>query len=497
MSKQVPQKKSINTTVIHSVIVVEIMILFRFLPISLPEVTPVGIEIIGIFIGTLYLWTTVDPLWSSLMSVAMIGLSSYKPMSALLVEFMGNVTIIQMLFLMLLAGALVTNKITMYIGRFFLTRKITNGRPWMFTMMICIGCFLMAAFVSPFAPIFLFWPVLYDIFEEVGYKQGEKYPKIALILVVIATLIGFPVAPYMNNGLALIGNFKTISEAATGTAIIINDGAYLFTTLFMGILLIIAVILFSKFVFRPDVGKLKSLNVEMLKKNPLPPLNAQQKVVSWGFIILIIAMLLPSVLPKTIPGMAFLAENTPGLGVLVAAALAAIQIDGKPALNITGVFAKDFSWSTFFLCSAAILIGGVMTNESTGITAFLNLTLSPLFNGMSPMVFTVVILIVAVLLTNLCNSLVIGMILQPVILTYCMSTGANAVPIVMIMIFFVLLSAAITPAASPFAAILHGNKEWVPSGDVYKYTLTYVGLELVLVLIIGIPVTNFLAAVMK
>ena len=301
----------------------------------------------------------------------------------------------------------------------------------------------------------------------------------------------------MNNGLALIGNFKTISEAATGTAIIINDGAYLFTTLFMGILLIIAVILFSKFVFRPDVGKLKSLNVEMLKKNPLPPLNAQQKVVSWGFIILIIAMLLPSVLPKTIPGMAFLAENTPGLGVLVAAALAAIQIDGKPALNITGVFAKDFSWSTFFLCSAAILIGGVMTNESTGITAFLNLTLSPLFNGMSPMVFTVVILIVAVLLTNLCNSLVIGMILQPVILTYCMSTGANAVPIVMIMIFFVLLSAAITPAASPFAAILHGNKEWVPSGDVYKYTLTYVGLELVLVLIIGIPVTNFLAAVMK
>lgn len=67
----------------------------------------------------------------------------------------------------------------------------------------------------------------------------------------------------------------------------------------------------------------------------------------------------------------------------------------------------------------------------------------------------------------------------------------------MIMIFFVLLSAAITPAASPFAAILHGNKEWVPSGDVYKYTLTYVGLELLLVLIIGIPVTNFLAAVIK
>ena len=98
----------------------------------------------------------------------------------------------------------------------------------------------------------------------------------------------------------------------------------------------------------------------------------------------------------------------------------------------------------------------------------------------------------AVLLTNMCNSLVIGMILQPVVVTYCAQAGADPRPIVPLLILFVLLSAAITPAASPFAAILHSNKEWVPTKYVYKYTLCYVALEFILVLLVGLPLTNIL-----
>ena len=43
---------TISSKAIHSIVGVAIMFLFRYLPISLPEVTPVGMEIIGIFIGT-------------------------------------------------------------------------------------------------------------------------------------------------------------------------------------------------------------------------------------------------------------------------------------------------------------------------------------------------------------------------------------------------------------------------------------------------------------
>ena len=161
-------------------------------------------------------------------------------------------------------------------------------------------------------------------------------------------------------------------------------------------------------------------------------------------------------------------------------------------MDIPKVVASNLSWGAYFIIVAAILLGGVLTNESTGVTAFLNHVLSPIFQGMSAVVFIVLLLAMAMVLTNVCNSLVIGMILQPVIVAYCTQTGANPRPIVTLLILFVLLSAAITPAASPFAAILHSNKEWVPTKYVYQYTIPYVLMELAITLLVGIPLTSIL-----
>ncbi len=82
------------------------------------------------------------------------------------------------------------------------------------------------------------------------------------------------------------------------------------------------------------------------------------------------------------------------------------------------------------------------------------------------------------------------MLLQPVIATYCAHTGVNSAPLVSIMSMFVLSCAIATPAASPFAAMMFGNKEWLHAKDIYKYNTMIVVLELVLVLLIGLPLAN-------
>ena len=51
------------------------MLLFPILPIQLPCITPIGMKILGIFIGTLYLWTTSDPTTSSILAIFMVGIS--------------------------------------------------------------------------------------------------------------------------------------------------------------------------------------------------------------------------------------------------------------------------------------------------------------------------------------------------------------------------------------------------------------------------------------
>ena len=337
------ERKREKMFLIHSLIGVGIMVFFRFLPLNVPEVSSIGMEVLGIFIGPLFLWTFVDPLWGSLMSIAMVGLSNYMPMAGLLKEAFGAPVVAQVFFLLIMAGGLVYYKITLYIGRFFLTRKFTNGKPWLLMFVICIGCYFLGGFISPFTAIFLFWPVLYDVFEEVGYKKGDALPRVMLTLVVVASLIGFPMAPFAQNGLALLTNFTNITANLPGGPIVVNNAAYMGVAIILGLIMIVANILFAKFVIRPDVTKLKNYDVEMLNKNPLPPMEPRQKIIGASFVILILGMLLPSLFPS-LPGMAFLSSNSLGLALFMVAALAAIRLNGKSVLEIPQVMATNFNW---------------------------------------------------------------------------------------------------------------------------------------------------------
>ena len=483
--------KQERTTLIHSLIGVIIMIFFRFLPISLPEVTDVGMEVLGIFLGTLYLWTFVDPLWGSLLSIAMLGFSSYSNMSATLSSAFGSPVVAQVFYMMIMSGGLAYYKITAYIGRFFLTRKFTNGKPWLLMGVIGVGCYFIAGFINAFTPIFVMWPVLYGIFDEVGYKKGDAFPRVAITLVVIASLLGFPMAPFAQNGLALLSNFTSITANMPGGPVVVNNGAYMAIAIIMGMISLLAIILFFKFVVRPDAEKLKGYNIENMNRNPLPPMNLSQKIYCVGFVVLILGLMIPSLFPN-LPGLGFLSTCGYGLALFVVAVLAALRLKGEPVLDIPKVMSTNMSWGAYFIIVAAILLGNVLTSDSTGVSAFLSLILSPLFEGMSSVVFIVLLLLLAGILTNVCNSLVIGMILQPIIVTYCTQTGAAAAPIVTLLIQFVLLSASITPAASPFAALLHSNKEWVPTKYVYQYTMPVVLIEFVLYLIVGIPLCNIM-----
>lgn len=490
-------KNATMKSYIHFIIGAVIMFGFRMIPEGvLPNVTPIGLQVMGVFIGTIYLWSTIDPLTSSLFAIVMLAITDFAPAAAVLQTCFGNPTVIQMFFLMIFMAGLTERKLTVYIARWLMTRKLVEGRPWVFTFVMLLGSFLIASFINAFTSIFLFWPVLYGVFEDVGFKKTDRYPKVMLIGIVVASLIGFPVPPYMANGLALLGSYRSllpnfpVLESMEG--VMVSNASYWIGCFTMGILLLLAIVAVMKFIFRPDVTPLKSVTIEMLEKNPLPPMNKAQRIYGVSLAVFIFVMLVPTLLPK-LPVLSFLNANSIACAVALVFAMCLIKDDeGAPVLRLNATMGQHFAWPTYFLCTSAILLGGVLTNEKTGITAFLNVVLGPVFQGMSGVVFTVALLLIAVVLTNICNSLVIGMILQPVVLTFCASAGVNPAPIITLLTFTVLLSAACTPAASPFAAMMFGNKEWLSSGDVYKYATVIVLVEVVLILLVGIPYINIL-----
>ena len=486
----------LNKNYIHFAIGCLIMFAFRMLPVGLlPQVTEVGLQVMGIFIGTIYLWTTIDPLTSSLWAIVMLALSDLAPVGAVITAVFGNPVVVQMFFLMIFMGGLTNRRLTAYIGRWILTRKFIEGRPWVFTITVLVGAYVLAVFIGAFAPIFLFWPILYGVFEDVGFKKTDKFPRMLVLAVVIAALCGFPVPPYMANGLALLGNYRGLLQnfpaLAAMEGVMVSNGSYFIGCFILGLINVLAAVAIMKFVFKPDVSPLKNVTIEMLEKNPLPPMNKSQKIYGVFLVIFIFVMLVPSVLPN-LPILSFLNANSLIIATFLVTVLCLLDCGDGPVLKMNEVMGKDFAWPTYWLCVSAIYIGSALTDASTGIVPFLNVVLSPIFNGMSATVFTIVLMLVTVVLTNISNSLVIGMILQPVILTYCANAGVNPAPIISIGIFTVLSTAACTPAASPFAAMLFGNKEYLSSSDVYKYSMTIVAVEMLVVLVLGVPLLNML-----
>lgn len=120
-----------------------------------------------------------------------------------------------------------------------------------------------------------------------------------------------------------------------------------------------------------------------------------------------------------------------------------------------------------------------MSADSTGIKAFLAQLISPLLAGHSPIFFIILLVACAGLLTNICNNGVVALILISVLLSIGEELGLAPTPIA-ITIMLTVQMAMFTPAASPFAAILFGNTEWIKPKAVYKY-----GSILLVFLIIG------------
>ena len=64
-----PEKKPTNTKLyIHSLVGIAIMVVFQFLP-PMGGITPIGMKMVGAFLGMVYLWSLVDTMWPSLLAL--------------------------------------------------------------------------------------------------------------------------------------------------------------------------------------------------------------------------------------------------------------------------------------------------------------------------------------------------------------------------------------------------------------------------------------------
>jgi len=468
--------------------IIGLFLMFGFGHLSpIEPITSLGMKVLGIFIGCIYMWSFLSCLWPSILGLIALGISGYAPFKTVLLNSFGDTTSLLVLFAMILFGAIDQSGATKYVSRWFLTRRIINGRPIVFSFIMIYTAYVLSALGSTLPAILFMWAVLYNLLSDVGYKKGDKYSTLMVIGVLFGGISGQAFKPFAGSPLMMIASFEKVA----GTKI-----DYLSIMLFGFIMSTLAIMLYSlliKFVFRPDLSKIANISTERFKKDKLPPMTLIQRIYLFCLFGFMTFVVLPSIFtPRGNGIIAVLNQIGPhGIAMAFVVVLCMLKIEGKPILAFKEIVGRHVTWDVYFLVAMAMVISTALTVDSTGIKPFLTQTLNPLLGNHSPMVLTAILATFCIMITQIANNAVMGVLLMPIMYTFAMQNGMNATATAAIMVY-VLHMALITPAASPYAAVLYGNKEWVEGKDIAKYgTIVMFGV-LALYLLIGIPIANMI-----
>ena len=247
----------------------------------------------------------------------------------------------------------------------------------------------------------------------------------------------------------------------------IDFAKYMLFTFPMSIVLIIAYVLICKFIFRANVSQVTLDSKDLIAT--AQPLTKQQK---WS-LALIVGIVLINCIPSILPADFFLSKMISSLGLTGRFALLLIitmliHVDGKPLMDVRTMAAKGVMWEAIYISAFILPISTLMMSADTGITPFLISVFTPILGGRSVIVFVMLIVIIATILTNLANNTVTAIVFMSIAVPFASQMGINPIPIAVIIILTTQMACA-TPAATPFAPLLFANTTWLKPKDIYFY----------------------------
>ena len=445
---------------VHSFLCLLIMFGFGQLP-PVEPLTALGMRLIGIFLGLLYGWIFIDIVWPSMAGLlALMLVGGMKPV-ALLNRSFGDPIVVMMFFIFVFCATINHYGLSRFISLWFITRKFVAGRPWVFTFTFLASMFILGGLTSASPAAIIGWSILYGICDVCGYKKGDGYPTMMVFGIVFASQVGMSLIPFKQAALTVMSAYETMSGMG------IDYAKYMLIACLICLLCALFFIVLGKYIFRPDMSKLLNLEADKLDTDGSLNLTGVQKTVLLFLFLLVLLLLAPNFLPADF----FLTRFLKGIGntgivILLVTVMAAIKVEGKALLNFKVMVDSGVTWGIVLLLAFVQPLTIAMAAPGSGITDFLMQLLTPFFGESSSITFALFIGFAAVALTQVMNNGAVGVVLMPVIHSFCQASGmAPELPLIMVVmgVHFAFL----TPAASASAALLHGN-EWCNTKAIWK-----------------------------
>ena len=435
---------------------------FRLLP-PIGVITPVGMQVLGIFIGLLIGWSSLGIIWPSLLGLLALSFSDITTMQGMLAACFGNDIFMFLLLFFCLISLVEQSGLSQFFAGWAISRKVLSGKPWLFNYVLLVAAYVTSFIAGAFASMLLLWNIIYSISEKIGCKQYDKYPTLMILGVTLASALGGVVLPFKGSSITLLAAYNAMSGAE------INFVRFVCFTIPASLFILAIYTLICRFVFKVDVQALTGdVSQSLVNKEDLK-LNSYQKCILLVLIAIIIMLMSPSVLPaewvvtKLLKGL-----GMSGTMMVITIALCILHFNHKPIMDFSKAAKDGIQWEALIMVSMIIPVASFLTADATGIKVWLADLLSPLLLGRSTVVFIALLLFLGMLLTNVANNGIVCIILMSVLVGMAETLGISSAPIAVMLMLYVQVAVA-TPIASPFAAILFSNKGWVKAGDLYKY----------------------------
>ena len=419
---------------------------------------------------------TIGMFWPSV--VALVGMGLSIGINNVLVASFGNVAVLGlMLCVPIIAVCQETGAFNWLIDK-LLTSKATQGKAWLTVWVILLAAFGLG-FTNPIIMCLVFCGFITTICKQVGIAKNEKAPVFLYLGVAYACMLGQILFPFMGTGLTLVMAYNAMFPGFP-----LDFMSYLAFILPMSLIMITLYVLLCKVVFRVDVSKIANFTPE----GTVPPITREQKIAFIIFLSFIVSMAMTSLPLGAVS--AFLNKfGLIGICFLLMAIMCLVKkSDGTPLMDVEGSLRQN-SWGQILMVAFIMVIAAYMNTPETGIAAAMAALLTP-FTTLPPLVFIVVALAFAVILTNVANNMIVIVLVMPFMFNFSQVIGMA--PTGMIALLFMMAQLALaTPAASPVAAVAMGNEMADPK-EMTKAALKILPICFVLAITIGWPLTGII-----
>ncbi len=351
------------------------------------------------------------------------------------------------------------------ISYFFISRKFAHKSGWHFSIFLLASSLLCVLFLDVTPVQLFFFGICEEIFLAFGFKKGDNWPHFIMTSMCFVLVIGFVMTPICHT-LSILWMGIYAGLTGNGSSII----EYTMIAFPFGIILIVLMLLWFRFVVKPDMSKFKEVDWDALKSLDPGPWSKREKVVVAILIACLFCWLAPGVVSLVNPDSAFvdfMSNTLTQIGplFLAIALMCIIHVDGEPILKISDMLSR-VQWPTVFLLASFTLIANGIAEDACGINQFLSNVFTPYIQSLGPWAFVTVVGIICVVLTSFMNQVPVGIIFMNVAIPLCLANGIN--PLIMAVTICIGASMAFTiPPACLTVGITYGNP-WAKGSYILK-----------------------------